>query len=183
MRFGIREIVFLLVLLAVPVASFLFVFSPQNEEIEQAKKEIAHKESMLESLSKATARTATLAQTNDEIEDAIRVIESRLPSDKEVDKILEQVAEIALSNNLELKQVKSKDPVPAAAYMEQPLDMVISGRFENFYAFMLDLEKLDRITRTLDMRIKRSTKADGEIEASFTLSIYFESENSEGAGS
>ncbi len=181
MRFGIREVIFLLVLLAVPVASFWFVFRPQNDEINQARKEISHKEQVLESLEKATAQTSDLALRNQEVAEQIERIEARLPSDKEVDVILEQVADIARSNSLTLKQVRSEKRVPATAYMEQPLSMAISGQFERFYAFLLDLEQLDRITRLPNMRIIRSKKEDGVIEVEMTLSIYFESGYTGGA--
>ena len=83
MRFGFREIVFLFVLLAVPTASFWFVFKPQNEEIEQARQEISHKEEMLRKLSEVTEQTEDLAALNSEIERAIEMIESRLPTAKE----------------------------------------------------------------------------------------------------
>jgi len=182
MRFGLREVIFFLVLLMVPVAAFWFVFQPQNGEIRQARKEIAHKESMLASLDEATARTADLAAANEEISTAIGMIEARLPSNKEVEIILEQVAQIATDADLKLEKVKAEKPVPAATYMEQPLEMQIEGPFERFYAFMLDLERLDRITRMPDLMIERSDETDGHIEATFTLSIYFESESSGEAG-
>lgn len=174
MRFGTREFVFFLVLLAVPLASWWFVFKAQNEEIAQAKQEIEHKEAMLEKLDAATAQTDDLAKVNEDIWKEIQVIESRLPSDKEVAVILQQVAQIALSNNLKLPKVKSAKPVSAAAYMEQPLEMKIEGDFDAFYTFLLEVERLDRITRMPEMSIKRSKDGDGMIEAEFTLSIYFE---------
>ena len=174
MRFGAREFLFVLVLLAVPVASWWFVFKVQNEEIAQANQEISHKESMLEKLDQATAMSEDLAKINQDIWKVIQVIESRLPSDKDVDVILQQVAQIALDNNLKLPKVKSAKPVEAAKYMEQPLEMKIEGDFDSFYTFLLEVERLDRITRLPDLVIKRSQDVDGMIEAEFTLSIYFE---------
>ena len=179
MRFGYREIVFLIVLLSVPVASFWFVFKPQNGEIMQAREEIHHKEQMLRKLSEVTAQTSDIAALNDEIRSAIAMIESRLPSAKEVDVVLTQVAEIAKGHNLSLEKVKSDKPVAAAAYMEQPLTMVIRGNFDGFYSFLLDLEQLDRITRMPQLNIERLRDQDGAMMADFTLSIYFEAE---GAG-
>ena len=41
MRIGLRELIFFAVLLAVPVASFFYVFKPRNDQINQAKAEIA----------------------------------------------------------------------------------------------------------------------------------------------
>lgn len=174
MRFGTREILFLLVLLAVPLASWWFVFKAQNEEIAQANQEIKHKEEMLQKLDEATAKSEDLKQINEDIWNEIKVIESRLPSGKDVDVILQQVANIALDNNLKLPKVKSAKPVAAAKYMEQPLEMKIEGDFDAFYTFLLEVERLDRITRLPELEIKRSDQVDGVIEAEFTLSIYFE---------
>jgi len=176
MKFGFRELIFLLVLLAMPVSSFWFVFRPQNEEIEAAKKEIEHKELLLEKLANATKQSTDLARQNSEKADAIALVESRLPGTKEVDVILEQVAELARKSKLELPKVKAGKPVAAARYMEQPLEMTMRGDFDDFYEFMLKLELLERITRVLDLRLERIDRENGSMVANFTLSIYFEPE-------
>lgn len=174
MKFGIREIVFLIVLVAMPVSFYWFVFKPRNEEIDAAMREITHKEHMLDRLDAATAQSEDLARTNDEIAGAIALVESRLPDDKEVEVILEQVAELARKSDLTLPKVKTGKQVSSARFMEQPLDMSIRGDFNDFYGFLLKLEKLERITRVLDLELDRIDKDDGAMQAEFTLSIYFE---------
>lgn len=181
MKFGIRELLLLGVLLAMPVCAWWFVFRPVNAEINKARSEIAQKERTLEKLSVATKQSADLAKANSEVASAIGLIESRLPTGKEVDKILEQVANLARQSNLEIPRVKAQKPVAAAKYMEQPLEMSIVGDFDDFYNFLLRLEQLDRITRLLNVKLSRQDKADGAMEAKFTLSIYFEPETP-GAG-
>lgn len=178
MHFGLRELIFLVVLIAMPVSSFWFVFRPQNAEIEQAKLEIQHKEQMLEKLSKATAQNDDLERANAEIAEGISMVESRLPDTKEVEVVLEQVASLARESKLELAKVRTGKPVPSSRYMEQPLEMTISGDFDDFYAFLLKVEELPRITRMPDLKVKKIDKVDGSMEASFTLSIYFEPEAS-----
>ncbi|MFM9958911.1 MAG: type 4a pilus biogenesis protein PilO [Phycisphaerales bacterium] len=177
MKFGLRELLLLLVLLAMPVCAWWFVFRPVNGEIITARSEIAQKERTLEKLSIATKQSADLAKSNAEVAQAIGLIEARLPTGKEVDKILEQVANLARQSNLEIPKVKAAKPVAASKYMEQPLDMTIVGDFDNFYAFLLKLEQLDRITRLLNMKLIRQDKAEGAMQATFTLSIYFEPES------
>lgn len=181
MNFGLRELMFFAVLIAMPISSYWFVFRPQNEEIEQAKMEIEHKEQMLEKLETATARNEDLQRANKEIEEGILTIESRLPSDKEVEVVLEDIATLAREAQLEMPKFRTKRPVPAATYMEQPLDMTIRGNFEDFYSFLLKVEEMERITRMPDLKIKKLDKVDGSMEASFTLAIYFEP-NSAGGG-
>ncbi len=174
MHIGLRELIFLLVLLAMPISSYWFVFRPQNAEIGQARKEIEHKERLLEKLAETTARNADLEKANADIATGISMIEARLPDTKEVDVVLEQVATLARASSLALPKVRSAKPVPAATYMEQPLEMTIAGDFDDFYSFLLRLEDLDRITRMPDLKVVKKEDVDGTMEASFTLSIYFE---------
>ena len=55
MRLGIREFIFFVVLLAVSVASFFYVFKPRNVQIAQARSEIALKQSRLDTLAAVAA--------------------------------------------------------------------------------------------------------------------------------
>lgn len=180
MNFGAREMVFLSVLLAMPLSSYWFVFRPQNVEIEQAKKEIEHKERMLEKLAQTTARNDDLQSANADIAAGIEMVESRLPNNKEVEVVLEQVATLARESKLQLPKVRSGKPVPSSRYMEQPLEMTISGDFDDFYTFLLNVEEMERITRMPDLKIKKVDDVDGAMEASFVLSIYFEPEQGGG---
>ncbi len=170
----IRQGVFVGLVLAVPVTAYFTVFRPQNERIEEVRASISEKELMLEKLELVTGRASDLATANDEIETAVVEIESRLPGTKEVDVLLEQVADLALASRLELKKVKAGAPTPSAKYREQPLEMKVEGDFESFYTFLVKLEKLDRLTRLPDMVIRRLDTEDGALEATFTLSIYFQ---------
>lgn len=174
MNFSMREIIFIVVLLAMPISSYWFVFKPRNEQITQARKEIEHKELLLQKLQAATAQSADLARENQAILEEIELVQSRLPTDKEVDVILRQVAELALQNNLKLERVRAGKAITATSYMEQPLEMLITGNFDNYYKFMLELEQLKRITRLPKLNLKAAREQNGQMEAEFTLSIYFE---------
>jgi len=171
----LRQSAFVALVLAVPVTAYFTVFMPQNERIEEVRADIREKELMLEKLELVTGRASDLASANREIESAALDIESRLPNTREVDVVLEQVADLALASDLELEKVKAGAPTPSAKYREQPLEMTVRGDFESFYTFLVELEKLDRLTRLPDMHITRLDRdGDGALEAKFTLSIYFQ---------
>ncbi len=174
MRFGTREIILFLSVLLVPILSYFVVFQPQSANIEQAKSEIDHKREMLTSLREETKRNDDLAQANKIIEARIEEMESLLPSNKEIDQIVRQVSALAVDAGLTPPTLKSSKQVAAARFREQPLEMSTGGSFAGFYDFLLAIEKLPRITRIVDMTIEDSTEEDMEIEASFTLSIYFQ---------
>ena len=73
----------------------------------------------------------------------------------------EQVWQAARTNGLVVKSVRSRTPVAAMVYMEQPLAVQLEGPFEGFYAFMLALEQLPRITRIFDLELETITHLSG----------------------
>ncbi len=176
MRFTTRELILFLAVLMVPIVSYFVVFKPQSANIEQAKAEIQHKREMLASLREETARNDDLRQANEEIGERINDMESLLPSGKEIDLIVRQVSALAVESGLSPPTLKSANPVAAARFREQPLEMSTEGSFEGFYEFLLALERLPRLTRIVDMVLKDSNSEGVEVEAEFTLSIYFQSE-------
>lgn len=183
MRFGLRELIFMIVLLAVPVASWWYVFKPRNAEIEQAKIEVLTKQNKLDKLREVAKKIDDIGLAIEQGHEAVELIEAKLPNQQQVDVILQDVWQLADQNHLTVKSVKSEKPVTAAAYMEQPLKMKIEGRFNGFYQFLLELENLPRITRIHQMKLERmiiDNRSDsdsydpGLMKAAFTLSIYFE---------
>lgn len=180
MRFGIRELVLLAILVALPAASYMLVFQPQNAEISRARSEIDHKRQMLEQLQRETARNRDLQRANEEMEERVAEIEARLPSDREVDRIVRKVSDLAAGSGLEAPSLTSGRPLAAALYMEQPLEMRTVGDFDGFYEFLLRLEQLPRITRISDLKLRRDSQRDGQMNVDFTLSIYFQDEEKRG---
>jgi len=191
MRFGVREFIFFLVLMAVPIASFFYVFKPHNERINKARSEIQVKQARLDRLAAITERLDDLSLAISKGEESIALIEQKLPDEEGVDDILEQVWQLAKRNNQTVKSIKSKNKVPAATFMELPLDMAMEGDFDGFYQFLVELEKLPRITRVHQLNVERLGRRargtneeirPGTARAEFTLSIYFETRAVAAAG-
>ncbi|MCC6833270.1 MAG: type 4a pilus biogenesis protein PilO [Thermoleophilia bacterium] len=180
MGIGLRHIIVFLVLLALPASSYFTVFKPQNKAIEAARQEIDHKRELLEKLREETARNADLARANEEIASRLTEIEARLPSSKELDLVVRRVSDIAVRCGLAAPVLNSATPVEAALYREQPLEMKITGTFDAYYKFLLEIEKMPRITRIPDLRMQRVTTEDGVMSVEFTLSIYFQEDGRAG---
>jgi len=174
MNLGMRETSVLGLVLAIPVASYVLVFTPQNREIKTAKQEIIHKQEMLTKLSVETARNDNLAQANKEIGTRISEIEARLPSTKEIDNVVRQISDLAVQSGLSAPTLASGKPIEAGTYWEQPLTVTTSGTFNGYYTFLQKLERMPRITRIPDFALRRNSKVNGEVSIEFTLSIFFQ---------
>jgi Tfp pilus assembly protein PilO len=75
--------------------------------------------------------------------------------------------------------IKTNKVLPAGLYKEQPIDMTLTGDFSGYFNFLRSLERLPRITRIHDMKLLANLDESATMEASFTLSIYFQ-ESAEG---
>jgi type IV pilus assembly protein PilO len=174
MRLGFREILFLTVMLALFGCTYFMVFRKANTKRDNLRAEIVKKQKSLADLKRSTAGVEDLARKITELQDAISFFESKLPKEKEIDDILDSLSRLASVNSLTTRTVKTLKPETAANYREQPIQMWVSGDFNGFYAFLLQLEKLPRLTRITQMKLDKITDRDGEAQAQITLSIFFE---------
>lgn len=177
MRIGLRELLFLVVLLGMPAAAWWFVFKPGGQELIDARAEIEAKSDKLEQLDSVARHIEDMGPEIQRLTDAISVFEAKLPAEKEVDVILKQVSQLTARHGLKPLTVKAEKTVKSARYSELPLKMKVHGDFNGYYSLLLDIERLSRITRVPQMKLVKSRDAEGQMEAEFTLSIFFESQD------
>ena len=174
MKLGPREILFLLLLLALPAAAYLFVFQPRNDQIREVRAQIVDKLDKLEQLQESTRHIDDLGQEIERLSQAVDLFEQKLPAQQEVEVILKEVWELATAQGLTPKSIRTEDPIDMQLYAELPLKMVIVGDFDGFYGFLLDMERLRRITRLPQMRLENLDRHEGRIKADVVLSIFYE---------
>lgn len=175
MRIGIRELIFLMVMLGVLGGSYFFVFKPASQKRADLMAKVSQRKQDLTNLKLATANVGDIERKIDELEQAIKFLENKLPETKELDTILKDVWEKAKRNALTTKTVKTMKTEKSAGYTEQPIEMDLSGDFRNFYTFLLELEKLNRITKLKSMKLDKIMDRDGAMQAKMVLAVYFES--------
>lgn len=181
MKFSLRVLVFFLLLAAVPLCAYFWVFQPVNLQMKAQKETIATNLKKLETCQKAKSVIEELNAELKRNEEAVTFFESKLPAQHEIHKVLEQVTQIAKNHKLETKLFKTLATKPFARYSEQPITMKIFGNFDAYYEFLLDVEKLPRITKIQDMELKDADKSNnGMTEAQFTLSIFYSLDSQQG---
>jgi len=164
-------------MLALLFSTNYFVFSKSNKRKGERLADIHQRQTALSNLQTATAGIEDLNRKVDELQKAITFFESKLPQEKEVDKILKEVWQMAEANSLQTRTIKTLKSERGPNYSEQPIQMSLSGDFNGFYSFLLQLEKLPRITRVTQMQLQKINDRDGEMQAQVTLSIFFEPDN------
>jgi len=182
MKLGIREIVLVVLLMAMPVGAWWFVFRPNSARNAKMTAEIESRQKKLQQLNSATATIGNLKSEISSLEEAIEFFRSKLPSEKEIDKVLKEVWRLAEANQLTTKSIRtlasSPDNLltdPNGPFAEQPIVMKMEGPFTGFYGFLLALETQPRIVRMREMKIEKPIKvAEGHIKVECEVSIFFE---------
>jgi len=173
MTSGIRQIVFFVLMIGMAYASWAYMIRPANAALTQQRAAMKQKQAKLTELDRAKNTASDLDEQLKQVEEAIRVFESKLPPKSEIDRILENVTLIAQKQGLTAKTISSLKTSNRNGHIEQPLKMELQGDFNSFYAFLLELERMDRITKIRELTLKKKSQYEGQTEATFVMSIFF----------
>ena len=186
MHAKVYKAMFLVVLVGMPLAAWRMAFVPRNAMAGRLDTQVAAKRERLKAVNKATATIGDLEKEIEALNKAINFLRAKLPSEKEIDKVLQEVWGLAEENHLVTKSIRTMDrkklPADMAASMgqgEQPITIQLEGSFLGFYAFMQALEKQPRIMLVREMNMLKPEKSpEGYVSVEFIVTIFFEnSEN------
>src|SRR6185436_15838157 len=107
MRCGIKEVIFLAVMIGLLGCGYQFVFKPADLKREARQAEIQGKRKALSDLRNATMGISDLEHKIGDLQQAIKFFESKLPQEKEIDKILKEVWQMAEKNSLQTRTIKT----------------------------------------------------------------------------
>lgn len=174
MTSGVRQLVFFALLVGVAIAGYQYMIKPANIQLAEAKTSVETKLAKLAEFEKATTAAKNLTKQLEQLEEAIQFFESKLPPKSKIHEVLEQVTVIAQTEGLEPKTIRTLKRKDNSGYIEQPLDMSLTGDFKSFYSFLLELEKLPRIMKIRELTIDKEKTEEGRIVADFVVSIFFQ---------
>ena len=174
MNSSMRHLIFFVLIIAMAYVSWAYMIKPANENLTTQRATMEVQKAKLDELERATVAAEDLSEQLKKIEGAIEVFESKLPPTSEIHTVLQDVTLIAQRHGLTPKTIRTLKNEENRGYIEQPLEMELDGNFNSYYAFLLELEKLDRITKIRELKLKKKSKSEGQTEARFVMSIFFQ---------
>jgi len=176
MNSSLRHLVFFVLIIGMAYVSWTYMIKPANSDLRAARDSVQEKKSKLDKLDQATAANSreSISEQLKKIEEAIQVFESKLPPSSEIHTVLENVTLIAQRHGLTPKTIRTQKNKTNRGYIEQPIEMELDGNFNAYYAFLLELEKMDRITKIRELNLKKKGKEEGQTESHFVMSIFFQ---------
>ena len=174
---GSRKALFFILLLVFCYVAYTYMIEPANENLALERAKVKEKLTKLQEIEKATAAADDLSKRLMRVEEAIKIFESKLPPKSQIHKVLESVTLIAQKHGLTPKTIRALKCKDNNGYIEQPLKMELHGDFNSYYSFLLELEKMDRITKIRQLTLSKDPKREGRTQARFEMSIFFQDAN------
>jgi type IV pilus assembly protein PilO len=174
MTSGLRKVVFFVLLLGVAYLAYQYMIKPANRHLAEQKAQVQTKLAKLAEFEEASAAAAGLSKQLEQLQEAIKFFESKLPPTNEIDKVLQDVTVIGEKQGVKRKAIIRLKEKNNSGYIEQPLKMELGGNFNSFYSFLLELEKLPRIMKIRELKLDKQADNEGQIEADFVVSIFFQ---------
>lgn len=176
MTSNLRKLVFFVVVLGIALVAYQYMIKPANENLAQTKKSLRQNLDKLREFEEATAAAKDLSEQLEQLQEAIKFFESKLPPTSEIHKVLKNVTVIAQKQGLRPKTIKTLKMKDNSGYIEQPLEMQLVGNFNSFYSFLLELEKLPRIMKIRELKLDKARQQEGQIMADMVVSIFFQNQ-------
>lgn len=174
MNSGVRTFMLVALLVALPVASYIWMFKPRSQETARLREELRHKKEEVSMVAAQLGESGILEETR-KLKQALELFKQKLPESKELEKVILEICQIAKANGLTVKSFQALETVNREGYGEQTIRWKITGPFKpNYTAFLNKLENLPRITRINEMKVDADEKVTGTVNADFTLTIFFE---------
>ncbi len=125
-------------LLVVAAAWFLLV-SPQNSKAQDLDAQVSAARGELSKRRLALAQPSATVKVRPS--DLYRLTKA-MPDDAGMPGILLEVNRLAGSNGLDFRSVAPSSPMPGAGYVQQPIALVLEGRFGDVSRFLADVRSL-----------------------------------------
>ena len=178
-KLGPQIIVIFVLLLGIPLGAWKLIFIPANAREQELRSMIEARQERLRDLNNASAAITTLEREIDCLKDTIEVFQSRMPSEKEIDKVLHEDWQQAETCNMVTRSIRTMQRpgslAPSGPFSEQPIAVQLEGDFAGLHAFLQAIEQQPRIVRIATMNIEKNEQGqEGTIRATMVMTVYFE---------
>ena len=111
-----------------------------------------------------------------DLEKSLEKAIEQLPNEKDIDELLERIAEAGRTSGLKIKLFRPKREVPEGLYARVPVDMSVDGSYESLYAFFEKVSRFERIVNLGSLNLKTIGKemlaADPKLESRFVVTTF-----------
>jgi Tfp pilus assembly protein PilO len=154
---------------------YMAIYRPQTQAVDDLTRQIAVKQQQLES---DRAQTNRLPAVTSELQRLTARLAGfkKLPPDPQLGEFMHEVYQASQQAQLHKLTDQPGEAERYDLYSEMPIELSFQGDFSSVYAFIHQIEDMQRLTRVRDVSIKTIDPTTGTVDVTLTVNIYY-SEN------
>lgn len=159
-----------LFLLVLVTLVYFVVLSFAKGQIEQMQAQIGAKQAELNEARLIASRKDDLVKEIEQVREKISNFEDKLPTEKEVPRLLRQFQQIAELSGVKYQSITAEPIDEKELYVRLPYRVSVKGAYPQIGEFLRSLEFGNRFIKVEDLDI--GEEEDGSSEAKFIISTY-----------
>jgi type IV pilus assembly protein PilO len=159
-----------LILLVIISIFYVVAVSYMGSQIDGVTQKVSEAQTKLSETRAIAAKKDGLLKDLQEVRQRIASFEGRLPTEKEIPRLLNQFQEIAEQSGVEYRSITAEPIQEQNLFIRIPFKVQVDGAYPEMGEFLRSLEFGDRFIKVENVEI--GPEEDGSSEAKFTISTY-----------
>lgn len=159
-----------LLALLLGAAGYWYWLTPLQEELVQLRQTESELRAVLVRRSNQVAALPTVRQQVDELRQRYQYVIKQLPEEKELASLLGGINDNGIRNGLEFQRIEWAPRVEHQLYYELPINIALTGRYEDIGKFAASIAQLSRIVILNDFELRLLEQHHREEKLSLAVS-------------
>lgn len=164
---GQRVLGLVLLVALLGIGVHMGVLSPMYEETEVAKARAVELQREKESLEQLKKNRAQVLAQLEQLKRQLLIAQEKLPKGAEIPSLLQRIHNQAKTAGLEIVKFQRNNDVPKDFYVEIPVEMALSGTYDELANFFYYVGRMTRIVNVADISLTRASSGlnpDGDLK-------------------
>jgi type IV pilus assembly protein PilO len=169
-----RWLILLLILIVLGGIWYFLLYKPVYTDMDKLRAEIRKLDSQIQRQRLAKIKRKKLQDEIKRIERNLKILQAKLPEEKEIPALLSTVTEMGRLNGLRFNLFKKEKEIPKDYYTEIPVKIQVRGGFHEVASFLYKIGTMPRIIHVSELKMGKYKRDDsgGNLEASFKATTY-----------
>ncbi|RMH69838.1 MAG: hypothetical protein D6675_11365 [Gemmatimonadetes bacterium] len=169
-------LVMILLILGVAYGGYNYLLSPAKAEVVKKQEELSKLQNDLDQVRAVANRLPMIQQELDKLNEKWEDVSARLPSKKQVARLIVQLTNTAVTRNVTIKEIR---PAPvtsggSAVVETHPFQIKATSTYHDLAEFFADVANFKRIVKVEKISIQpfKSNESDQNIQVDFTVNAF-----------
>lgn len=166
---GQKILVFMLLMVGIGAGFWTALYTPLQDDIVKTSNQIGELEKSKARLEKLKRDQEQISEKIAELQQELLIAREKLPASAEIPSLLQRIYNQAKTAGLEIDTFDQQEEVPRQFYIEIPVDMELSGTFDELANFFYYVGQMTRIVNITDVSLERGASGleqDGGLKVS-----------------